>query len=268
MAEKELRKGGSLASYGALLHNEMEMQRLERCGLSLVGKKDFPALGGKKVLFRAHGEPPESYALANSNRLDIIDTTCGVVRQLQQKVLRAATEMRGAGGQVVIYGKKGHPEVIGLLGQAGAEGILVSQGSDLEKVDLSKPVRMFSQTTMDKDVYAEVSGILRERMLKKGNEDFVSDNTICKHVINRIPSLKDFAASHDVIIFVSGRDSSNGKKLFNVSRKVNPRTHFISEPDELDADWFAGAGRVGISGAASTPQWLMQDVAMKIQAMN
>lgn len=267
-AEKELRKGEDLASYGSILHNELEMQRLKDCGLTLAGKDDFPKLSGKKLLFRAHGEPPSTYALAGENNVEVLDATCGVVRRLQQKVKEAAAEMEEAGGQVVIYGKPMHPEVVGLMGQIKGRGIVVSAVDDLDKIDPAKPLRLFSQTTMDQNSFNELSALLEDKLRAAGNNDFISHNTICRHVLNRIPSLSAFAARHDVIIFVSGRESSNGNKLFRISKAINPRTYFISDAAELEAGWFSGAATVGVSGAASTPEWLMKEVAMKIKEIN
>ncbi len=268
MAEEELGKGQKLPTYGAMLHNEMEMDRLEKCGMILVDKEGFEKLRGGKVLFRAHGEPPDTYKQAEENELEVIDTTCGVVKNLQKKIARAFREMEDIGGQVVIFGKSGHPEVLGLLGQTEDKGILIRYAEDLAKVDPAKPVRMFSQTTMDRDEYVALAEKLQQKMLDDaGNEDFTREDSICSHVVNRIPFLTHFATQHDVIIFVSGKDSSNGKKLFNISRKVNPNTYFVSDPDELWAEWLSNAGSVGISGAASTPQWLMEKIADRIKDM-
>lgn len=268
MAGEELGKGQKLPAYGALLHNEMEMDRLEKCGMILVDKEDFSKLKRQKVLFRTHGEPPDTYKQAEENGLEVIDTTCGVVKNLQKKIARAFREMEDIGGQVVIFGKAGHPEVMGLLGQTEGKGILIRHAKDLEKVDLKKPVRMFSQTTMDMDEYLRMAEALQQKMMSDaGNEDFLREDSICRHVVNRVPFLTHFATQHDVIIFVSGKESSNGKKLFNISRKVNPNTYFVSEPDDVRTDWIKNARSVGISGAASTPQWLMEKIADRIKEM-
>ena len=268
MAEKELDKGNGLASLGSLLHNEKEMQRLEECGLNLATIEDIPDLKGKKILFRAHGEPPISYKLTNDNNVEVLDASCGVVRNLQKKIAAATEEMLGSFGQVVVYGKHDHPEVVGLLGQTQETGILVRNVGELNKIDLDKPVRLFSQTTMDKDIYDDLYNILIQRMEDHNNGDLIRYNTICRHVLNRIPSLSEFAAGHDVIIFVSGRESSNGRKLFKICKGINERSHFISDSGELDPRWFTGVSSVGVSGAASTPQWLMEEVATKIEELN
>jgi 4-hydroxy-3-methylbut-2-enyl diphosphate reductase len=268
-AEAELKQGKGLSSHGALLHNELEMQRLTDCGLALIDKEDFQKLKDKKVLFRAHGEPPATFTLAKESGVEVIDATCGVVRRLQKQVSQAAEEMKAVNGQVLIYGKADHPEVIGLLGHAKGLGIVVGSLDQLDVLDLDKPLRLFSQTTMDEDDYQEFADELKSRMeAVKLHPDFEKYDTICKHVSNRIPSIKKFAAEAELLIFVSGKASSNGKKLFNICSKVNPATYFISGPDELKAVWFDNVEIVGISGAASTPQWLMEDVARKIAEIN
>jgi 4-hydroxy-3-methylbut-2-enyl diphosphate reductase len=267
-AEKELHKSKELASYGSLLHNELEMSRLESCGLWLAEKKDIPGLKGKKLLFRSHGEPPSSYELSRANNVEVIDATCATVKRLQNLVKLAAEEMEALDGQVVIYGKPDHPEVLGLLGQTDNRGIVVNNEDDLANIDFMRPVRLYSQTTMDKDNFEQLSLMLEQKLRAAGNDDFVSNNTICRHVINRIPSLTAFAEQNDVIIFVSGRESSNGNKLFKISKNINPYTHFVSNPDEVKGEWIKDAKHVGVSGAASTPVWLMEEVAKKIKEMS
>jgi len=267
-AEEHLDEEGNFRTLGSLLHNDMEMGRLEEKGLLVVDKDDVPGLSGQKLLFRAHGEPPETYDLARKNEVEVIDTTCGVVKKLQKQVAAAASEMEAVNGQVVIYGKPGHPEVIGLLGQCKGKGILVSSMQDLGRVDMKKPVRLFSQTTMDASSFDLISNAINEQMDKhEGKTDFISNNSICGHVLKRVPLLKEFASQHELIIFVSGRESSNGKKLFKICSSVNPNTFFISKPEELESGWFSGSDTVGISGAASTPQWLMEAVAKKIEEL-
>jgi len=267
-AEMALEKNGEFHSLGSLLHNEQEMGRLGEKGLKVVGLDGIPDLGGRNILFRAHGEPPETYGLTKKNNVEVIDATCGVVRKLQQKVSAAAEEMEKVDGQVVIFGKPGHPEVIGLMGHTKGLGLVISSAQDLAKVDMEKPLRLFSQTTMDDVSFQLISDALQAQISSKSTSpDFVSYNTICHHVLNRAPQLIKFASEHEVIIFVSGRESSNGKKLFRVSSGVNPNTYFISDPKELDPDWFTNAATVGISGSASTPEWLMIEVAGKIEEM-
>jgi len=267
-ADSMLEKEGSFSCLGSLLHNDKEMGRLGEKGLKVISHDDIPGLSEKKLLFRAHGEPPETYKLTDEYGVEVIDATCGVVRKLQKQVQAAADDMEKAGGQVVIFGKPGHPEVIGLMGHARGLGIVIRSAQDLSKVDMSKPVRLFSQTTMDEAGFQLITVAIKQQMDKKTTKNnFISHNTICPHVSNRAPFLKKFASEHEVIIFVSGRESSNGKKLFRISSEVNPQTYFITEPAEMKPEWFKGAGSVGISGAASTPQWLMEEVARKIEAL-
>lgn len=267
-AEKNLQKDDVFYCLGDLLHNDREMERLERQGLKVVDAAGIPGLEGQKILFRAHGEPPETYAKAHEHDVKVVDTTCGVVRRLQQKVRQAAGEMEGLDGHIVIFGKHGHPEVAGLLGNAGERGIVVSSIEELEKVDASRPVRLFSQTTMDRVDYLELAAALQQRVDNAGGQaDLIRHDSICRHVSERIPALREFAAAHELLIFVSGRRSSNGQKLFRICKAENPESCFISGPDELDAAWFDGIDSVGISGSASTPQWLMEKVAEKIKAL-
>lgn len=267
LAEEELQDVGSLYSLGSLLHNEMEMGRLRNMGLIDIGDlNELADSGVKKVLIRAHGEPPETYKKAASMGIELIDASCGVVKRLQQKVKRAADEMELKKGQVVIFGKPGHPEVTGLLGQTAGEGILVSSLQDLGKLDMARPVRLFSQTTMDGRSFELLEEAIENQMRKKNaNPDFTSSNTICRYVSRRIPAMKEFALQSEVIIFVSGRESSNGKKLYKICKEVNPRTYFISETGEIERNWFSNVSTVGITGAASTPQWLMEELAEKIR---
>lgn len=268
-AEAELEQAKYLSTLGSLLHNESEMQRLAKYGLELVTKDEIKDLSGKKVLFRTHGEPPETFNLANKNGVEIIDATCGVVRRLQQQVNKAAKEMEELNGQVLIYGKVGHPEVNGLLGYCEGRGVLISSLDDLVKVDLTRPIRLFSQTTMDGEAYLATAKEIQQRANQLSPvSDFEKYDTICRHVSNRIPSIKKFASEVELLIFVSGKASSNGKKLFSVCSKVNPESYFISGPDELRPEWFANKQTIGISGAASTPEWLMEEVAKKIGEIN
>jgi 4-hydroxy-3-methylbut-2-enyl diphosphate reductase len=268
MADEHLEEEGSFNCLGSLLHYDKEMERLEDKGMKVVGYEDLPALKGSKVLFRAHGEPPETFKTTEENDVEVIDASCGVVRKLQLQVAEAAREMLKNDGQVVIFGKQDHPEVIGLLGNAKGIGIVVSSLQDLGKVDMEKPIRLFSQTTMDDAAFNMIVNSIREQHQNKSAEpDFEAFNTICKYVLNRVPSIKEFASQHELIIFVSGWESSNGKKLFNECKKVNPDTHFISSPDELHAEWIVDMNRIGISGSASTPQWLMEDVAKRIKEL-
>ena len=266
-ADKFLEEEGCFSCLGSLLHNDKEMGRLGEKGLEVVSHKDIPGLAEKKLLFRAHGEPPETFQLAEKNNVEVIDATCGVVRKLQQQIENAASEMEKKNGQVVIFGKANHPEVIGLLGHSKGIGIVVGSLQDLGKVDMERPIRLFSQTTMDDKAFEMISRSIKEQAQKKDNHDVQAENTICKYVLNRVPALRSFASEQEVIIFVSGWESSNGKKLYSECKTVNPDTYFISGPDELDVGWFEGINKIGISGSASTPEWLMEAVAEKIKEL-
>jgi len=265
-SEVELEKDREFFSLGSLLHNELEMGRLEAKGLLLRNNNDLPDLRGKKALIRAHGEPPGTYSEAEKYGVELIDATCGVVKRLQKKIKIASEEMQPIDGQIVIFGRDDHPEVLGLVGHAGGLDIVISREEELSRIDVSRPVRMFSQTTMDADMYEHLYGQLKSRMQDSAqNPNFIKYNTICHHVTKRIPSLKKFAAQSEVIIFVSGRESSNGKKLFSICKGENTSSYFIAEIEELRKEWFEETSTVGISGAASTPLWLMKDVAKKIK---
>lgn len=261
-AEKAL-ADGAVASLGDIVHNRMEVQRLESLGLQTISHDDIPTLKGKRMLIRAHGEPPKTYALANASEVEIIDATCPVVAALQRKVKEAHQRMSEVGGTVVILGKRGHAEVVGLTGQIGEEAVVVESEEDLEQIEFSKPVFFLSQTTQSVEKFRRLSQIMRERMCE--GAIFTADDTICRRVSSREEHLRKFASHHDVVIFVCGRKSSNGKVLYNVCREANERTYNIEERSELQAEWFDNAESVGICGATSTPKWLMEEVAEAIR---
>lgn len=256
-AEEALQSNDKLYCLGDIVHNGMEVSRLETLGLISIDHKKYFTLKDCKVLLRAHGEPPSTYEYARENNIELIDATCPVVLKLQQRVKRAHEDMQQQQGQVIIFGKKGHAEVKGLLGQTGNQAILVENEADLEQIDPQKPLVMFSQTTKPLDDFHRLSAKLQERAQAPTD---IKD-TICRQVANRVPRLKTFAAGHDVMIFVGGRKSSNAKLLFAVCQQANPNSYFISDKDELDTNWFTGHNSVGISGATSTPQWLMEEIA-------
>lgn len=261
-AEKAL-ADGAVASLGDIVHNRMEVQRLESLGLQTISHDDIPTLKGKRMLIRAHGEPPKTYALANASEVEIIDATCPVVAALQRKVKEAHQRMSEVGGTVVILGKRGHAEVVGLTGQIDEEAVVVESEEDLEQIEFSKPVFFLSQTTQSIEKFRRLSQIMRERMCEGAT--FTADDTICRRVSSREEHLREFASHHDVVIFVCGRKSSNGKVLYNVCREANERTYNIEERSELQAEWFDNAESVGICGATSTPKWLMEEVAEAIR---
>ena len=254
--------GGEVYCLGDIVHNRVEVSRLENLGLKTVGHTDFPNLSGRTVLIRAHGEPPSTYTDAEAHAITLVDATCPVVEKLQQRVKKAYRTMRSVGGQVVILGKKGHAEVAGLAGQAAGEAVIIEGTEDLELVDFSRPVYLLSQTTQSLELFERV----REEVLHRAADpqQVVVNDTICRQVSNRDPHLREFARSHDVVIFVSGKKSSNGQTLFRACIESNPRSHKVEDENELRPEWFADADSVGICGATSTPRWLMERVAKKV----
>ena len=255
-----------LYSVGAIVHNEAELERLEKKGLRTVSKDSMPA--GQTLLIRAHGEPPATYARARELGCRVIDCTCPVVLQLQGIIREAYARLKPLGGQIVIFGKIGHAEVLGLEGQVDGDVLVVENEAMLDeaigagRIDFSKPIEVFSQTTKSPSGYAAICSRLLERMARP--EELRVHDTICRQVASRHAQLADFAREHDVIIFVSGRQSSNGKVLFYLCRGAKARAWQIGSPDELRAEWFRDGDRVGVCGATSTPKWLLEDVAQKI----
>lgn len=264
-AERAL-QSGSVASLGDIVHNRMEVQRLEALGLQTISHEDIPTLEGKRMLIRAHGEPPKTYAMAKECGVEIIDATCPVVAALQRKVKKAYEEMEKVGGSVVILGKRGHAEVVGLTGQVDEKAIVVECEEDLEQVDFSRPIYFLSQTTQS----VEKFNLLAEKMLSRLADEkmLTADDTICRRVSSREEHLREFASKHDVIIFVCGRKSSNGKVLYNICQQANERAYNIEEAKELQREWFDGVESVGICGATSTPKWLMEEIASAIASIN
>lgn len=250
---------GEVYSLGDIVHNRMEVQRLENMGLRTVTHEDMESLQGRDLFIRAHGEPPTTYARAKELGIRVIDATCPVVAQLQRKVVAAHEQMESVGGQVVILGKRGHAEVVGLTGQVANHAIVVEREEDLSAIDFSRPIFFLSQTTQSVGLFWRLAERMRE-MLDDENKLTV-DDTICRRVSNREGALKEFAARFDVVIFVCGKKSSNGKVLFDVCRGSNPRSYNIEEQSELQDEWFKDCESVGICGATSTPTWLMQQVA-------
>lgn len=258
-AEKALAEGSTVYSLGDIVHNRIEVQRLERLGLQTVTHDEMPRLAGCRLFIRAHGEPPTTYARARELGIDLIDATCPVVARLQTRVVRAHELMRPVGGQVVILGKRGHAEVVGLTGQVDAPTIVIEGPQDLDAIDFARPVYFLSQTTQSIALFEQLCDEMRRRAADPAQVRI--EDTICRQVANREEHLKAFARRFDVVIFVCGRKSSNGKVLFEVCRRANAATYNIEEAAELEPQWFAGAASVGICGATSTPKWLMQQVA-------
>lgn len=264
IAEKALSSGERVFSIGPIVHNDKEVERLKSLGLESITHDQFRLLKDCKVLIRAHGEPPETYITAEKNNISIIEATCPIVKRLQSKIKDTWLNSRVENGQIVIFGKPGHAEVVGLLGQINNEGILVSELSDLDKINVNRPVYLFAQTTMGIKPYNDFADLLKKRMEENGIAGTASkltvNRTICGQVSNREPHLKEFARKHETIIFVSGRESSNGKMLYSVCKSINPDTHFVSSPEEIDKSWFKGKKSAGICGATSTPKWLIEKI--------
>ena len=287
-AEDELSRNGSLYwlgdwklpypvyrfCLGDIVHNSAEVERLRRLGLVVIDHSRLSSLPGSKVLIRAHGEPPETYRTAQQLGIQLIDATCPIVLALQQRIRKGYDEMQRVGGQIVIFGKPGHAEVVGLTGQTGGSAIIVSNPSDLDAIDFSRPIRLFSQTTKSREEYQQLIDNITEKLspsanqaLKQSSNHFVAYDTICNRVANRARELEGFARSVDVLLFVAGANSSNGHYLFEYCRKVQPRTHLISDAAALQPSWFDGASSVGISGATSTPRWLMEQVRLQLLSL-
>ncbi len=267
-AEELLSRGEGVNCLGEIVHNEIENERLRKMGMKTIKHNDLSNLAGQSVLLRAHGEPPSTYQLAELHGVKLVDATCPVVLGLQQRVKSAWLKMEAKKGTVVIYGKKGHAEVIGLLGQTNNRAIVVQDFTDLNGLDYSRPIEVFSQTTMEPDNYKQIVDEIRKRMATAGSNGEIRlkvNNTICGQVSNRKPHLIEFARQHDVMIFVSGTHSSNGKMLFQACLSANTRSYMVNEPEEVKPEWFAEAQSIGISGATSTPVWLLNDVAQKVK---
>lgn len=258
-AEEEIKKSGKVYCLGQIVHNDMEVKRLENMGMVTINHEQYKTLKNETVLIRAHGEPPETYAIAKNNNINIIDASCPIVLKFQKRVVKAHDENQDL-NQVVIYGKKDHPEVIGLSGQIGYKAIVVENVADLEQVDLSRPVKLFSQTTKPASSYKKIAAVLEEKMnAHNGTTDLKVNHTTCGQVSGRDNNLIEFSKTHDVIIFVGGTHSSNAKTLYSLCKEVNERTYFISAIEELKKEWFKQEDKVGICGATSTPKWLMDN---------
>ena len=267
LAESALDQDMALLCLGEIVHNDQEIIRLRAKGMETINETQLRDLKNKKVLVRAHGEPPAVWNQAERNNLAMIDGTCPIVSKLQHKVALADQEIRKSGGMVIIFGKAEHPEVRGLLGHIRGMAKVVSDPSEIKSLPCNVPIRLFAQTTMDPGGWETLREAV-EAHLKAGSSengiDFKAYRTICGQVSGRAPKLRKFAGDNDVMVFVSGKNSSNGKVLFNVCREANARSFWISEPGELKDEWFENVNTVGISGATSTPGWLLEQVAEKI----
>lgn len=257
-AEEELAKGNMLYCLGDIVHNGQECERLKRMGLITINHEEFAQLHNVKVLLRAHGEPPETYELAKKNNIEIIDATCPVVLRLQQRIKREFDNTADSSNkQIVIYGKNGHAEVLGLVGQTRGQAIVIENLSEVNRLDFSKDIRLYSQTTKSLDEFRQIVAYIKEHISPEASFEYY--DTICRQVANRMPNIQTFAASHDLVFFVCGRKSSNGKILFHECKKVNPNTFLIDQPEEIDRKMLVGATSIGICGATSTPKWLMEE---------
>lgn len=261
-AEKELEKGEQLYCLGDIVHNSNEVERLRSKGLITINHDQLSELHNAKVLLRAHGEPPETYRIAQENNIEIIDATCPVVLQLQRKIKKSHDTHSHDNHQILIYGKVGHAEVNGLVGQTNGEAIVLENPDDLRKVDFDKHITLYSQTTKSVQHFAEMVQIIKERTEA---DYFEWHDTICRQVANRIPNIREFARNHDLVLFVCGKKSSNGKVLYEECRSVNEHTHLVSDIDELDPAWLEGKSNIGICGATSTPRWLMAQFQDRIE---
>ena len=253
-AEEELEKGSRLYCLGDIVHNSMECERLSQLGLITINHDELRQLHDAKVLLRAHGEPPETYELARQNNIEIIDATCPVVLQLQKRIKKQYDG--NLTSQIVIFGKKGHAEVLGLVGQTDGKAIVIEQFDDVKQLDFNHDIYLYSQTTKSLDEFHRIIEYIQSHI--SPDATFKSFDTICRSVANRMPNISQFAARHDLILFVCGRKSSNGKVLFNECLRVNKNSHLIEGPDEIRTDWLTGIHTVGICGATSTPKWLME----------
>lgn len=255
-AEEELAKGTPLYCLGDIVHNGQECERLKKLGLITINHEEYAKLKNVKVLLRAHGEPPETYRIAAENNIEIIDATCPVVLRLQKRIKQEYTSKEPEKEkQIVIYGKNGHAEVLGLVGQTNGEAIVIEKIKEVDKIDLNKDVRLYSQTTKSLDEFRSIVSYIEQNISKSATFQYF--DTICRQVANRMPNIRKFAASHDVILFVCGQKSSNGKILFHECKEINPNTYQVDKPEDIDMEWFRDAKSIGICGATSTPKWLM-----------
>ena len=253
-AEEELAAGKTLYCLGDTVHNGMECERLKKLGLVTINHEEMSRLHGVKVLLRAHGEPPSTYELARENDIEIIDATCPVVLQLQRRIKRQYDACPEA--QIVIFGKPGHAEVLGLVGQTESKAIVIANVEEVKRLDFTRDIYLYSQTTKSLDEFHRIIEYIQEHI--SPDATFKSFDTICRQVANRMPNISAFASRHDLVLFVCGRKSSNGKVLFNECKSVNPNSHLIEGPEEIKKEWLEGVNTIGICGATSTPKWLME----------
>ena len=255
-AEEELQKAGTLYCLGDIVHNGIECSRLSDMGLKTIGHEQFASLHDARVLLRAHGEPPSTYDTARRNGIALIDATCPVVLKLQQRIQRQYREMNPDRQQIVIFGQKGHAEVLGLVGQTDGHALVIEQPDDIDIIDFDKDIFLYSQTTKSAASYKQLIDMISART--RPGRQFVTNNTVCGQVSHRREHIRDFASQHDLVLFVSGRKSSNGKVLFRECLEVNPRSYLIEDERDIDFQLIKGVESIGICGATSTPKWLME----------
>jgi 4-hydroxy-3-methylbut-2-enyl diphosphate reductase len=270
IAEREMEESAELYSLGPIIHNPQEIERLGEKGMKVIRHEDLPSMSGKTVLIRAHGEPASTYEVAKQHGVAIVDATCPVVTKVQERIRKYYDR----GFQIVIFGKKEHAEVVGLSGQVNNEAVVIRNVDEIGTVDRTRKTVLFSQTTMDKPTFYEIAQRLREEIaelevgtFEESALDFHAKDTICGQVSGRDQKLREFAGQNDVVVFVAGRNSSNGKVLYDICRTVNSRTYFVERPEELQRVWLEGATKIGVTGATSTPQWLMEKVRTTIEEM-
>jgi len=262
-AEDIIRHEGRLYCLGEIVHNQKEIERLEAMGLQTITNEVFHTLSDCRVLIRAHGEPPETYAYAREHGIELIDGTCPIVLKLQSRIKKDFGAHHQDGAQIVIFGKKDHAEVRGLAGQTEYRTIILESEEDLDKIDYSRPVHLYAQTTMTREKYDHLRDLITEKSRQAGMEPeaVTCHNSICGQVSGRVPRLKEFCAGKDLVLFVSYKQSSNGKLLFAQCQSVNPHSYFVASLADLQSDWFHGVNTVGITGATSTPRWLLEEFA-------
>ena len=271
MAENILKEDKKLYCLGDIVHNNREVDRLNNLGLEIIDHNRLSELNNCKVLIRAHGEPPSTYEIALKNNIELLDASCPVVLKLQHQIKEGYETIKKIDGQVIIYGKEGHAEVTGLVGQTNGEAIIVTTKEDISKIDFEKPIYIYSQTTKSPKAFQDIVDEIKKELIALGKDvdlKFVVHDTLCRQVSGREPQLKAFASENDVIVFVSGTKSSNGKMLFLSCKEQNNRSYFVSDTKEIDENWFKNSNSVGICGATSTPRWLMDEVADHIKQIS
>ena len=271
MAENILKEDNKLYCLGDIVHNNREVDRLNNLGLEIIDHKRLSELNNCKVLIRAHGEPPTTYEIALKNNIELLDASCPVVLKLQHQIKEGYETIKKIDGQVIIYGKEGHAEVTGLVGQTNGEAIIVTTKEDISKIDFEKPIYIYSQTTKSPKAFQDIVDEIKKELIALGKDvdlKFVVHDTLCRQVSGREPQLKAFASENDVIVFVSGTKSSNGKMLFLSCKEQNKQSYFVSDTKEIDENWFKNSNSVGICGATSTPRWLMDEVADHIKQIS